>query len=171
MTTTWHALIAALLLLTFTSCGHDRARDATGPSGDSIIGYDLALAPLHYADAAGHVYELLLAVGNDGAFSAACYIVDGAPFATIMSSPSGADADIQLYQDSRAVFRGLVTPAAVPSAAAWPSFAAAAAETRDALVAWQGSASADALAQLHAALGRLASASTALVAPVTAKGG
>jgi hypothetical protein len=166
MTTTWHALIAALLLLSFsTGCGDDQAHDPTGPARDSIIGYDLALAPLHYVDAAGRVFELLLAVGPDGSISAACYVVDGALFASIASGPAGPDADVQIYQGGRAVFRAVATAALLPPATeAWPAFAAASAETRDALAVWQRSASGVALARLHVALGRLASASGALVA-------
>jgi len=173
MTTTWNALIAALLLITFaTGCGEGHAHDPAGPTGDSIIGYDLALAPLHYVDAAGRVYELLLAVGADGSLAAACYLVDGALFASIVPPPVGGDADVQVYQSGRAVFRAMVTPAAiVPAHDAWPAFARASAATRDALAGWQRSASGAALGQLHAALGRLTAASAALTSPVTPSGG
>ena len=171
MTNTWNALIAALLLLTYAAgCdGHDPA--PVGPVRDSIAGYDVALSPLHYVDAAGRLYELLLAMDPDGRLAAACYIVDGALFASIALPPAGRDPDVQLYQDGRAVFRAIVTPAAPPPAAGWPAFAAAANETRTTLAAWQGSASGTALAQLHAALGRLTAASAALTGPVTGKAG
>ena len=165
MTATWNALIAALLLITFaTGCAEDHVHQPTGPAGDSIVGYDLALAPLHYVDPAGRLYELLLAVGADGSLSAACYVVDGALFASIAPRPAGVDADVQIYESGRAVFRAVVRPAAAePATQAWPAFAGATAETRDALAAWQRSAGGGALATLHAALGKLVSASAALV--------
>jgi len=170
MTNTWNALIAALLLLTFASGCDGRAPSPVGPNRDTIIGYDLALAPLHFVDAAGRLYELLLAVGPDGRLAAASYIVDGALFASIVARAPGQGTDVQIYQDGRAVFRAVVTPAASPpSAEAWPAFAAAAAETRAALATWQGSASGSALGELHAALGRLTGASAVLVSPATPK--
>lgn len=173
MMNTWNALIAALLLITFaTACDEGHVPGPAGPTSDSILAYDLALAPLHYLDGAGRLYELLVAVDPDGHVAAACYVVDGALFASIATRPGGVDADVQIYQGNRAEFHAVVTPAALPAAAAaWPAFAAAAAETRGALATWQGSASGVAIGQLHAALSRLTAASAALVAPVTRKGG
>jgi len=168
MTNTWNALITALLLFTFASGCDGHAPGPAGLGGDSIIGYDLAMAPLHYVDAAGRLYELLLATGQDGNLAAAVYVVDGALFAAIATRAPGQDIDVQIYQDGRAVFRAIVTPATLPPAAeAWPAFADAATETRAALATWQGSASGAALGQLHSALSRLTAASTVLVAPAT----
>ena len=173
MTPTYHALVAVLLTITLaTGCATDPATDPAGPSGDSIIGHDLALAPLHYTDPAGRLYELLLAIDDGGSLSAACYMVDGALFACIAPHPADPAAEVQIYDGGRAAFRAVVTPAAVPGAAGvWPAFAGAAADTRDALAVWQRSASGGALARLYAAVGRLASASAALLAATDRPGG
>lgn len=165
--TTWNALIVALLLFTFaTGCGRDHAQGPAGPTNDSILGHDLALAPLNYVDAAGRVYELLLAVDSTGMLAAACFIVDGALFATVVPSPTGPQTDVQIYQNDRAVFRAVVTPSVVDMPdGPWPAFTAATAETRTTLAAWQRSASGVRLARVHVALDRLVSAAVELLSP------